>query len=327
MTLGLWQQPARPLPFWVRPVRGETTMSYVFRLATANELVRPTTLLRSIGQPSNVQPHQFMLRDGFEVKLNAPAQQRLAVFAGIPLQRLARCLPLPAFIDGADDHGTPRLAIVGAGSQTRSYCTLCVARLPGTPPIKVYHGHAPVICPRHHRWLGIPTAPGQFDLSNTPRDHHRQPTTRQAVAITARPAMDRHPVPGRRMGHHRLVGHGAPALAPAAGRALETAPRLYRHRHGPHTSGTAGLAARNRGSGRDFLRSPMAPSDRRRQLLRPQRFLPARRAPPWPAFRVGHRRAGLRRPARVLGRSTQGPSPRHLPRRLAPSNPSRANTR
>ena len=168
MTLGLWQQPATPLPFWVRPVRGETTMSYVFRLATANELVRPTTLLRAIGQPSNVQPHQFMLRDGCEVKLNAPAQQRLAVFAAIPLQRLRRCLPLPAFLDGADDHGTPRLAIVGAGSQTRSHCTLCVARLPGTPPIKVYHGHAPVICPRHHRWLGIPPTPGQFDLSNTP---------------------------------------------------------------------------------------------------------------------------------------------------------------
>ncbi|MGV7724168.1 TniQ family protein [Mycobacterium kansasii] len=168
MTLGLWQQPATPLPFWVRPVRGETTMSYVFRLATANELVRPTTLLRSIGQPSNVQPHQFMLRDGFEVKLNAPAQQRLAVFAGIPLQRLARCLPLPAFLDGADDHGTPRLAMVGAGSQTRSHCTLCIARLPGTPPIKIYHGHAPVICPRHHRWLGIPPTPGQFDVSNTP---------------------------------------------------------------------------------------------------------------------------------------------------------------
>ena len=157
MTLGLWQQPATPLPFWVRPVRGETTMSYVFRLATANELVRPTTLLRSIGQPSNVPPHQFMLRDGCEVKLNAPAQQRLAVFAGIPLQRLARCLPLPAFIDAADDHGTPRLAMVGAGSQTRSHCTLCIARLPGTPPIKVYHGHAPVICPRHHRWLGTST--------------------------------------------------------------------------------------------------------------------------------------------------------------------------
>ena len=30
--------------------------------------------------------------------------------------------------------------------------------------------------------------------------------------------MNRRPVPGRRMGHHRLVGHGAPALAPAAGR-------------------------------------------------------------------------------------------------------------
>ena len=108
---------------------------------------------------------------------------------------------------------------------------------------------------------------------------------------------------------------------------LLSAPRLYRHRHGPHTSGTAGLAARNRGSGGDFLRFPMAPSDRRRQLLPPQKVLPARRAPSWPAFRVGHRRPGLRGPARVLGRSTPGPSPQHLPRRLAPNNPSRANTR
>ena len=157
------------MPFQVRPIRGETTLSYVFRLATTNELIKPTTLLRSIGQPSsNAQPHQYMLRDGFEVELNAPALQRLVVFAGIPLQRLRRCLPLPAFTGAADDHGTPRLAMVGAVSQTRSHCTLCIARLPRTPPIKVYHGHAPVICPRHHRWLGIPTAPGQFDLSNTP---------------------------------------------------------------------------------------------------------------------------------------------------------------
>ncbi len=36
----------------------------------------------------------------------------------IPLQRLARCLPLPAFLDSADDHGTPRLAMVGAGSES-----------------------------------------------------------------------------------------------------------------------------------------------------------------------------------------------------------------
>jgi len=168
VTLKLWQQPALPLPFRVRPIRGETTMSYVFRLATANELIKPTTLLRSIGQPSNVQPHQFMLRDGFEVELNAPALQRLVLFAGIPLQRLRRCLPLPAFTGTADDHRAPRLAMVGAVSQTRSHCTLCIARLPGSPPIKVHHRYATAICRRHRRWLGIPTAPGQFDLSNTP---------------------------------------------------------------------------------------------------------------------------------------------------------------
>ncbi len=48
-VFALWQKPAAPLPFKVRPVRGETTLSFVFRLAAANEIIRPTTLIRSIG--------------------------------------------------------------------------------------------------------------------------------------------------------------------------------------------------------------------------------------------------------------------------------------
>jgi hypothetical protein len=325
MTLGLWQQPATPLPFRVRPVRGETTMSYVFRLATANELVRPTTLLRSIGQPSNVQPHQFMLRDGFEVKLNAPAQQRLAVFAGIPLQRLRRCLPLPAFTDGADDHGTPRLAMVGAGSQTRSHCTRCIAR--------VEHRRSRSTTGTHRSSAAGTAAGSEFlrhqanSISAHPRDHHRQPTTRQAVPITGRPAMDRHAVPGCRMGHHRLVGHSSPALAPASRRALGTAQRLHRHCHGRQASGTAGLAARNRGSRRDFLRPQMAPPDRHRQPLRPEKVLLARRPPSRPPFRVRHPRPRRRRPAQELGRSTPGPAPRHLHRRLEPTKSSQGEAR
>ena len=206
MTLGLWQQPATPLPFGVRPVRGETTMSYVFRLATANELVRPTTLLRSIGQPSNVAPHQFMLRDGFEVKLNAPAQQRLAVFAAIPLQRLARCLPLPAFLDSADDHGTPRLEMVGVVLQTRSHCTRCIARLPGTPPIKVYHGHPPVICRRHRRWLGIPRHQGNSISAAPPRS---SPPTDDATSCCDHSTTSGGPTPSC----------GPPHGSPPAGRA------------------------------------------------------------------------------------------------------------
>jgi hypothetical protein len=45
MTLS--RQPAQLLPVPVRPVGGETVVSYVFRLADANGFARPTMLLRA----------------------------------------------------------------------------------------------------------------------------------------------------------------------------------------------------------------------------------------------------------------------------------------
>ncbi|MFG6202436.1 hypothetical protein [Nonomuraea sp. JJY05] len=47
-----WQQTAQQLPVRVRPVRGETVISYVFRLADANDLARPTILLGALGRPT-----------------------------------------------------------------------------------------------------------------------------------------------------------------------------------------------------------------------------------------------------------------------------------
>jgi hypothetical protein len=47
----LWRRPAQLLPVQVRPVGGETVVSYVFRLADANAFARPTMLLRAIGEP------------------------------------------------------------------------------------------------------------------------------------------------------------------------------------------------------------------------------------------------------------------------------------
>jgi hypothetical protein len=266
--------------------------------------------------------------DGFEVKLNAPAQQRLAVFAGIALQRLRRCLPLPAFTDGADDHGTPRLAMVGAGSQTRSHCTRCIARLPGRPPIKVYDGHAPVICGRHRRWLGIPPTPGQFDLCNTPEIITANRRCDRLVPITGRPAMGRHPVPGRRMGHHRLVGHSSPALAPASHRPRETPPRLHRQpsragslRHGWPCCPKPWFSQRFSATPHGAARSPPPATTARETstCTSPHRLgVPA-------GFATRVRVSGD--PAQELGRSTPGPAPRHLHRRLVRPNPARAKAR
>ncbi|AYF78048.1 hypothetical protein D7D52_34255 [Nocardia yunnanensis] len=166
MNLALWQRPAMPLPFSVRPVRGETTSSYLFRLARTNELVVPTTLLRALGEPS-VSLDQYMLRDHEEIMLNSAAQQRLACFAGMPLERLRRSLPLPA-LAGTRASSSPRTAIQIISSLVRGHCASCCARIPGNPPIQIYFAQSSIICRRHRRWLGTRYERVQIDLSGSP---------------------------------------------------------------------------------------------------------------------------------------------------------------
>ena len=48
----LWHAPARALPVTVRPIGGETVLSYARRLSAANDLP-PTTILRALGQLTN----------------------------------------------------------------------------------------------------------------------------------------------------------------------------------------------------------------------------------------------------------------------------------
>jgi hypothetical protein len=82
----------------------------------------------------------------------------------------AKAAPMPATAGVHRRRRRPRhpTAGIGRGRFPNSQSLHALHRSPGTPPIKVYYGHASVICRRHRRWLGIPTTPGQFDLSNTP---------------------------------------------------------------------------------------------------------------------------------------------------------------
>lgn len=167
-VLALWHKPAVPLPFRVRPVRGETTLSFVFRLAAANELVRPTTLLRSIGHPDNTSPDQFMVLKNWDAQLNLAARERLAIFAGIPLERLARSLPMPGLRHGTTALATPSLHFAGVRATTRTHCPRCVAQIPGTPVIRVYSSAAEGYCRRHQLWLGECAAQPPVNLSSAP---------------------------------------------------------------------------------------------------------------------------------------------------------------
>ncbi|HEX4102492.1 MAG TPA: TniQ family protein [Pseudonocardiaceae bacterium] len=161
----LWQQPTQRLPVRVRPVRGETLVSYTFRLATANDLDRPTILLRALGEPT-VSLFQSMV-DNYDVVLNQHALRRLETFTGIPAQRLRMSLPAldrtdapPAGIPATRPHRCQSL---------RTPCDGCAARLPDHPNIVVRTLHFPQICPRHRRWIDTDqNQPHQVSLTGAP---------------------------------------------------------------------------------------------------------------------------------------------------------------
>jgi TniQ len=162
----LWQQPAQPLPVRLRPVRGETLVSYTFRLAAANELDRPTILLRALGEPRGALTYRLLEQD-YDLRLNPHAVHRLEIFTGIPAERLRRALPcttttsaLPADIPATHPYRCPSL---------RNHCDTCIARTPGRPKIRVHSLAFPHICRHHHRWIATDhQQPHQVSFAGTP---------------------------------------------------------------------------------------------------------------------------------------------------------------
>ncbi|GIF75673.1 hypothetical protein [Asanoa siamensis] len=155
-----WQQTAQQLPVQVRPIRGETTISYVFRLADANDLARPTILLGALGRPTRGLT-QFLI-DDYDVRLNSLALQRLETFTGTPPGRLRSVLPGLHHPGDALPEEIPAMRVVKAYN-LHDPCDHCTARLPGRRAAKVYTLYFPVLCRKHRRWLATKT-----DLTHTP---------------------------------------------------------------------------------------------------------------------------------------------------------------
>lgn len=160
-----WQHPVRPLPRTVRPVLGETTVSYVVRLATENHLT-PMTLFRYLGQGLYAPPaHQHVL--GCNVLLNPAATRRLAAAAQRPVGDLQRALPDLTFAH--EQHlalPTDRPAVRWRNRyhQTTA-CVTCMSRRGIRVPVLTYRP-APLdrICLRHGIWLDGP----QIDVNPLP---------------------------------------------------------------------------------------------------------------------------------------------------------------
>jgi TniQ len=144
----------RPLPRTVRPFPGETTASYLARLAHANRLDTEALRCYITGHRRRTPPF--------------PAG-RLAIVTGFPASTLRHAIPDLGFGYGAldEDHHN------GAGLPQRKQddgppCRLCLLARGIALPVRCWKRPEDVICLRHRRWTGPGSETGQPDLSAQP---------------------------------------------------------------------------------------------------------------------------------------------------------------
>ena len=158
--LGTRPGPPPRLPLPVVPFPGETTASYIYRLAVANEL-----------RPDDLRAHLAGRRGHAPVSLDA-----LAAAAGRPQRALAWALPelRPGIALGAN----PALP----GHVKRTVCWRCAARRGAFPFATGWQPAEACTCPAHRIWLGSAAHPrhrSQYDIGALPeilraqRRHYR----------------------------------------------------------------------------------------------------------------------------------------------------------
>ncbi|MFJ8391864.1 TniQ family protein [Streptomyces sp. NPDC094144] len=157
-----WERPARPLPLRARPMKNETVVSYVARLAAANDF--PASLLfRTIG---DCVPGKHVLdRDA---RLNPAALDRLSVLSRTPAEHLSRTLPTlkspPQYLPLATDR--PVIRFFRGYPHPVPACRICTLRHgPATAVAWGYRSLHRFVCITHRRWLGDPP---HLDLTAAP---------------------------------------------------------------------------------------------------------------------------------------------------------------
>jgi hypothetical protein len=142
----------------VTPLQGETTWSFLHRVAAAYRL-QVTDLTAWWEWPNPVHQGRGVRPDG-EVLLDAVAQRQLAGWCHVPAGHLARALPSwsagPAVLADRSGDGQGRARWrVGASEWGPAVfgCRLCAARLGGRERVWVYRPRWLRLCVRHGRWL------------------------------------------------------------------------------------------------------------------------------------------------------------------------------
>ncbi|MEU6846306.1 TniQ family protein [Streptomyces sp. NPDC046716] len=196
------QWPCPPGVLCVRPLPGETTASYLARLAAAYHL---TTAQLLDGHHITVTGSQQQPPTA-ELHLNHEAVRRLSCFTQIPQAHLAYALPglhppPPSLADGPHPRAHARWQALDPALQPLPACTSCTAHrtrsrtaappawthpAPGSPRL--------IICIRHQQAAGDPRLPAPLDTRPAPeiihthrRAHRASPASMSwATAITTR---------------------------------------------------------------------------------------------------------------------------------------------
>ncbi|MFF9403657.1 TniQ family protein [Streptomyces sp. NPDC014744] len=142
----------RPLPLPVRFLAGESTGSYVTRLATRNGL-NVGQLLEQVGDglsAAEVDPRYT------ELYVNRTARDRLAALAGRAVKEMVRALPSTGdahlLDDGAGDGPVWRWPWTPQGGYLVRGCALCAAARESSDPIWLMCPDPWHICVRHARF-------------------------------------------------------------------------------------------------------------------------------------------------------------------------------
>jgi len=168
--MSLWQLPARALPVTLRPLGGETVISYTRRLSEANDLA-PTAIMRALGQVIPGSGYHLLDHDAW---LNDQAIARLEALSALPGHRLATALPAlrwgpPRWFPPLPED-SPALRCYRPWPAARPACRPCALRASGgTAATALVRPQAsPLLCRRHLRWLGGAAETAQTDISAAP---------------------------------------------------------------------------------------------------------------------------------------------------------------
>ncbi|MEU7045902.1 hypothetical protein AB0A77_33260 [Streptomyces varsoviensis] len=179
---------AAPRPVGLEPVPGESTGSFVRRLAQVNAAAVADVLGEAGGRarPQELDPCVQ------EVFLHEQAVDRLAVMAWQTPQDLRRALPTLAWSRGCSTRRLVRVAAWDGPWTVLEPCALCLARRADVvAPVWLASGERWQVCVRHGRWLrdasgGGPAQVSLAGLEPVVRAHRRWVRLRQRVGPYAR---------------------------------------------------------------------------------------------------------------------------------------------